>query len=80
MNQLYLHLAALENQLWELSEVKFWANFRRSKKQIPAGWPDLPTGLGCRIIIPAYPCDNLPNLFQQSGLLDDFAKTNLNQC
>ena len=55
MNQLYLHLAALENQLWELSEVKFRANFRRSKKKIPAIQPDLPTGLGCRIIIPAYP-------------------------
>ena len=55
MNQLYLHLVALENQLWELSEVKFRATFQRLKKKNLARWPDLPTGLGCWIIIPAYP-------------------------
>ena len=38
-------VTALENQLWELSEVKFWANFRRSKEKNPAGWPDLPSTL-----------------------------------
>jgi hypothetical protein len=42
MNQLYLHIAALENQLWELSEVKFQANFRRSKKK-KSGWMAGPT-------------------------------------
>jgi hypothetical protein len=52
---------------WKSTLGALWGQilgkFSEVEKKNPAGWPDLPTGLGCQIIIPTYPWSQYNVLF-----------------